>query len=74
MLFRRKNHYKENSEELFMQIFGLIKDLDKPEFNNLLSAMEMAYQGYSKVRKVKTRDEKELSDIIECEKILIKES
>jgi hypothetical protein len=62
MIFK-KRHKRDQVEERFQAILDLVRDLDKPEFNRLVEAITLAWQGYEKARKVQTRDEKEVADI-----------
>ena len=65
---RRPQHVAEGaSEERFLVIFDLVKDLDRADFKNLLKGIESAYEGICLVRKVRTRDEKEVEDINKLE-------
>lgn len=71
MLFKKvRKKYTDRVEERFQTVVGLIRDLDKKEFNRLMSGMELAWQAYSKVREVKSTTEKEVEDIEHAEKIL----
>lgn len=66
----KKKRTSDRVEERFQTVVGLIRDLDKKEFNRLKSGMELAWQAYSKVREVKSQAEKEVEDIEESEQIL----
>lgn len=69
MIFRRRIRHESDSasEERFLVIFDLVKDLDRADFRNLLKGIEQAYEGICSVRKVRTRDEKEVEDISKIE-------
>lgn len=73
-LFKTKaKKQADRVEARFQTAVNLIKDLDKREKNRLIDGMELAWQSYDKIRQVKTNDEKEVADIDEAEKVLIKE-
>jgi hypothetical protein len=65
---RRKK--QDKVEQRFQQAIGLVKDLDRREFNRLINGIELAWQSYNKIRQVQTVDEKEVADIAEIEKEL----
>lgn len=76
MTFGKRNKKTEDKVEArFNTAMGLIKDLDKAEFNRLMEAMKLAHEAYTKVRKVRTIDEKQNGspDIDEIEKSLERE-
>lgn len=71
-----KSRAKRNADKVeanFQQGLNLVKDLDKKEFNRFIDGLTLAWQGYDRIRRVQTIDEKENSDIDEAEKTLIKE-
>ena len=71
-----KSRAKRNADKVeanFQQGLNLVKDLDKKEFNRFIDGLTLAWQGYDRIRRVQTIDEKENSDIDEAEKALIKE-
>lgn len=71
-----KSRAKRNADKVeanFQQGLNLVKDLDKKEFNRFIDGLTLAWQGYDRIRRVQTIDEKENSDIDEAEKVLIKE-
>lgn len=71
-----KSRAKRNADKVeanFQQGLNLVKDLDKKEFNRFIDGLTLAWQGYDRIRRVQTMDEKENSDIDEAEKALIKE-
>lgn len=65
--FKKKVEELDKVEERFQDGVDLVKDLDKTEFNRMVKALELIWQGYDTVRKVKERDEKELDDIDKLE-------
>lgn len=73
-LFKSKR--KRNADKVeanFQQGLNLVKDLDRKEFNRFIDGLTLAWQGYDRIRRVQTIDEKENSDIDEAEKYLEKE-
>lgn len=63
-LFKTYERQVEDAAEArFQQVLELVKDLDKKEFNKLIEATKLAWQGYDKMRQVQTIDEKEEADI-----------
>lgn len=69
MRFRRKRPILESvAEQRFDAMMDLIKDLPRTDYNRLKQAMDLGYEGYQKVKNVKTEEEKELEDINEIEK------
>lgn len=73
-LFRKRiSHYEDPAEQRFDSMMDLIKDLPRSDYNRLKDAMDLGYNAYQKVRNVKTADEKEVSDIDDAEKQLVKE-
>lgn len=66
MLFKKKKAEKETHdkvEERFQQVVDLVSDLDRKEFKRLMEGIELTWQGYAKMRDVKTIDEKEIQEI-----------
>lgn len=66
MLFKKKKVEKETHdkvEERFQQVVDLVSDLDRKEFKRLMEGIELTWQGYAKMRDVKTIDEKEIQEI-----------
>lgn len=81
MLFKKKSSKIEDTvEERFNTVVELIKDLPRPDYKRLKEAMDLAYESYSKIRNVKTDEEKAIekeakqgSDIEIIEKVIEKE-
>lgn len=76
-LLRRKiKKESDKVEARFQQALNLVKDLDKREYNRFIDGLTLAWQGYDRIRRVQTIDEKENGnqDIDEAEKILEKEA
>ena len=66
----KPRYYEDMAETRFQQVLELVKDLDRKEFNKLIEATKLAWQGYDKMRQVQTIDEKEEADIKDAEKRL----
>lgn len=73
-MFKRRIIVEDPAEARFDAMMVLIKDLPKADYNRLKKAMDLGWQSYQTVRNVKTEDEKENSDILEAEKMLLKEA
>lgn len=58
------------SEIKINTIIDLIKDLEQADYNRLRDGMELIYKGYQKVRKSKTKVEKDFSEIDKAEEFL----
>ena len=52
-----------DAEAKFNLIIDIVKDLDKTEFKRFIDATTLAWQGYDKLLRVQTREEKETRDI-----------
>lgn len=74
MCRRRKNKNEDRVEYRFQPALDLVKDLDKKEFNRFIDGLTLAWQGYDRIRRVQTIDEKENGDIYESERVLEKET
>lgn len=74
MKFIKKKKHADRVETRFQQGLVLVKDLDKKEFNRFIDGLTLAWQGYDRIRRVQTIDEKENSDVDEAEKFLEKEA
>ncbi len=65
-MFRRKKKEEKSYDKVearFQQVVDLVSDLDKKEFKRLMEGIELTWQGYAKMRDVKTMDEKADADI-----------
>jgi hypothetical protein len=69
----KRKRWTDPVEVRFDSMMKLIKDLPKADYNRLKDAMDLGYSAYQKVRNVKTADEKEVEDITNAERILVKE-
>lgn len=69
----KRKKWTDPVETRFDSMMKLIKDLPKADYNRLKDAMDLGYNAYQKVRNVKTADEKEVEDITNVERILVKE-
>lgn len=70
----KKKRYADKVEARFQQALVLVKDLDRKEYNRFVDGLTLAWQGYDRIRRVQTIDEKENSDVEEAEKYLEKEA
>lgn len=71
---RKKNNQPiDRVEAKFQAVVDIVRGLDRREFNRLKEGMELVWQGYDKVGRAKTREEKELEDIEGPERILEEE-
>lgn len=68
--FKKKKDGMDRVEARFQTVVGLIKDLDRKEFNRLKEGIDLAWEAYNKVKQAKTNVEKEVEDIEHAEKIL----
>lgn len=59
----------DNVQERLDTIIELVKDLPKADFDKLLDAMKLIWQGYEKVRKIEDKqakkDDIDLSELME---------
>lgn len=70
-MFKSKKKQAEDVAEVrFQQVIELVKALDRKEFNRLLEAIKLAWQGYDKIRQVQTIDEKDNAETNKTEKML----
>lgn len=58
------------SEAKINTIIDLIKDLEQADYNRLREGMDLIYKGYQKVRKSKTKVEKDYGEIDKAEEFL----
>ncbi len=70
MVFRKKRQIEDKVEARFQQAVSLIRDLDRPEFNRLIDGLRLTWEGYNRIRKVQTTDEKEDAERAKIEKEL----
>lgn len=68
MVFRKKKPIEDKVEARFQQAVGLIKDLDKREFKRFIEGIQLTWEGYDRIRRVQTTEEKETAPIAELEK------
>lgn len=69
MALFKKRKVDYGVEERFQKAVDLFKDLDRREFKRLLEGLELAWEGYNKIRQVQTNDEKESAEIAEVENV-----
>lgn len=73
MIIKRKRplvKVTDPSEAKINTIIDLIKDLEQADYNRLREGMDLIYKGYQKVRKSKTKVEKDFSEIDKAEEFL----
>lgn len=70
MVFRKKKQVGDKVEARFQQAVSLIRDLDRQEFNRLVDGLKLTWEGYNRIRKVQTTDEKEDAERAKVEKEL----
>lgn len=73
MVFRKKKQLEDKVEARFQQAVSLIRDLDRPEFNRLIDGLKLTWEGYNRIRRIQTTEEKESAPIIEAEKEAMEE-
>lgn len=69
-LFRKKKKVADKVEARFQQAVGLIRDLDRREFNRLIDGLKLTWEGYNRIRAVQTNEDKEVAEIEKTEKTL----
>lgn len=73
-LFRKSTNPEvkpmDSSEVKINTIIDLIKDLEQTDYNRLREGMDLIYKGYQKVRKSKTKNEKDYGEIDKAEEFL----
>lgn len=70
MVFRKKKQIADKVEARFQQAIGLIKDLDKREFKRFIEGLQLTWEGYDRIRRVQTTEDKETADVAKIEKEL----
>lgn len=73
MIIKRKCQVAKTtdpSEAKINTIIDLIKDLEQADYNRLREGMDLIYKGYQKVRKSKTKGEKDYGEIDKAEEFL----
>lgn len=69
MCLRKKHRNAEIGREYdFQTVLNIVKQFDRYEFRRFMDGVTLAWQGYDKVLRVQTREEKEVEDINEAEK------
>lgn len=69
-LFRKKKKVADKVEARFQQAVGLIRDLDRREFNRLIDGLKLTWEGYNRIRAVQTNEDKEVAEIEKTERAL----
>lgn len=60
---RKKEEIQSKTEQDFQQIVDIVKNLDKTEFKKFMDATQLVWEGYDRLLRVKTRDEKEVKPV-----------
>ena len=68
MVFGKKKRIADKVEARFQQAVGLIRDLDRREFKRFIEGIQLIWEGYDRIRRVQTTEEKETAPISEIEK------
>lgn len=69
-IFRKKKRVEDKVEARFQQAVGLIRDLDRREFNRLIDGLKLTWEGYNRIRAVQTNEDKEFAEIEKTERTL----
>lgn len=67
-LWKKKRKIEDKVEARFQQVVDLFKDLDKKEFKRLIDGIQLAWEGYYKIRQIQTTEDKEMADVSKIEK------
>ena len=71
MIFKRRKAVLESvSEQRFDDMMELVKDLSRADYNRLKQAMDLSYEGYQKIKSVRSEEEKMVEDIVKIEESL----
>ena len=62
---KEKQNSSSKAEQDFQKIVDIVKYLDKTEFKKFMDATESVWEGYDKLLRVKTREEKEVRPVDE---------
>lgn len=57
--FKQESEDRLDPEGRFEAVYSLVKDLPRADFNRLIDGVKLAWEGYDKALRVKTRDEKD---------------
>lgn len=68
MVFGKKKRIADKVEARFQQAVGLIRDLDRREFKRFIEGIQLIWEGYDRIRRVQTTEEKETAPISEIER------
>ena len=66
----KKKRVADKVEARFQQAVGLIRDLDRREFNRLIDGLKLTWEGYNRIRQVQTNEDKEVAEIEKTEGVL----
>lgn len=62
---KKESEQETKTEQDFQTIVNIVKYLDKTEFKKFMEATQLVWDGYDKLLRVKTRDEKETKPVDE---------
>lgn len=68
-LFKKKPVAPDRETD-FQMVLNIVKRFDKKEFTKFMAGIGLAWQGYDKVLRTQTREEKEVEDITSAEKTI----
>ena len=71
IFFTKRKTGASDAEWRFQTVLDIVKDFDRPSFKRFISGIEDAYDGWDKVLRAPTKDEKENKDINDAEKALL---
>ena len=72
MIFFRRKRSDNDAEWRFQTVLDIVKDFDRPSFKKFMSGIEDAYNGWDKILRAPTKDEKENKGIYDAESDLSK--
>lgn len=67
MIFFRKHRAESDAEWRFQTVLDIVRDFDRTSFKKFMSGIEDAYNGWDKILRAPTKDEKENKDIYDAE-------
>lgn len=68
-LFKKKLSAPDRESD-FQMVLNIVKRFDKKEFTKFMAGIELAWQGYDKVLRTQTREEKEVEPVTSTEREL----
>ncbi len=60
---QKKEETLTKTEQDFQKIVDIVKNLDRNEFKKFMEATQSVWEGYDRLLRVKTRDEKEAKPV-----------